>query len=677
MLSVISSPLYNTFNYKPSDFKDKESLLNKFIELKNEGINFNLPVVTNKGILSFADYIITNTSIGFYYDLLKSDVVKNSFVFKIEGDFVIEHEVYNLNWMKSNFKQYKDVILNSVKRIAIELENNPVSKIRQVSYLREIQIIDNVPPLFHIINNVVPFSYRDDDRNKADVWDTAITYNSQLKDYLKDKFSNHKETVKTLGASDSLHHIGHSGLAGVLFHHNLIRKIIEKNPHSAFYLIYDAIEKNEIQDVKKLIPIYHRSEKFTAENNHQILCSSRTPEMARLLMENGFSFFNYTQENDHEPKRILFSIERDMNADTIDAIIGFKNSHKNLIHKHSQIIFDDFFKKNNEPLNFNKEKKFENIKLLVEKYDFPIEQFDMLKVGFDLDNKNTQYSKWFLEHGANPDNCADFVFAITQHKNFEKILAQYEQIINMRTPDFVYEMSKYWSGNNFTEDELLQKTTKGYYAWWGLNINSSAFTKFMHNRSNETIEKIKNTFSSNDSSWLGKIVSEEKIDSHISWLEQYKKTFFKPDEKMPLIIKNDNNENALHFLLKESTRSPVIKFILEETDADIAKLLQEKNKSMKTPLQQLLFEDEFQKERALWLRQGKTVAQITKKLVNHLKEDFPFDCFVSESENAIDVIKQWYPDDNFYQEHYGLFNKNKISKIIPEKMTFENKKIKI
>lgn len=677
MPDVISSPLYNKFNYKTSDFTDKKSLLNKFIELKNEGFNFNLPVVTPKGVVSFADYIISNTSIDFYNDLLKNDVAKNSFVFKIEEDCVVEHEVYNLNWMKSNFKQYKNVILDSIKAIAIELEINPVSKIKIKSYSGKVQIIDNVPPLFHIINNVVPFSHRDDERNKASVWDTAIKNNSQLKDYLKNRFSQDKEIITTLGCYSSVHHIGFRGLAGVLFNHNLIRRFIEKNSQVAFELILDCIENNQIQDVKKIIPIYHRSSDFTAKNNHQILSSSRTPEMARLLMENGFSFFNYIQDYESEPKRILFSIEKEMNKDTIDAIVGFKDSHKDLIHKHAQVIFDDFFKQNNEPVNFNKEQKFENIKLLIEKYNFPLDQFDMLKIGFELDNKTPQYSKWFLGNGANSDNCADFVFEITRHKNFAKIMSQYENILNTRSGDFVFEMSKSWSGNDFTEDELLQRTNKGYYAWWGLSVNSSAFTKFMHKSSPETIEKIKNTFSSSDSSWLGKIISEGKIDSYISWLEQYKKLFFKSDEKMPLIVKNENNDNALHFLLKESTRSPVINFILEETDSDISKLLQEKNKTMQTPLQNLFFEDEFEKDKSLWSRQSKTVAQISKKLVNHLKEDFPFDGFVSDSENAIDVIKQWYPDYDFYQEHYGLFSKNKISKIIPEKIVVETKKIKI
>jgi hypothetical protein len=141
-------------------------------------------------------------------------------------------------------------------------------------------------------------------------------------------------------------------------------------------------------------------------------------------------------------------------------------------------------------------------------------------------------------------------------------------------------------------------------------------------------------------------------------------------------MQTSNNENILHKLFNNDTRSPIINFFLKETDIDVKALLQEKNKEGITPLDKLLLEDDWKKDWDLWRRQSEKLPQIAKKIINHLKADFPFEAMVNK-QKSIDLIKDLFPEEEEFFDYYKEALKNKLVLQLPEKNMPQTKKIKI
>ncbi|MBC7474423.1 MAG: hypothetical protein H7263_09040 [Candidatus Sericytochromatia bacterium] len=673
--------IYNTFKFTTKDFKDKNEFLDKLLELKNSGTDFSLPVITPKGILSFTDYIIGNTSLNFYGKAVKNKLVQNSYAFKIKDGAVIEHEVYNLKWMKNNFTSHKELILNAIECLAKELNTNPANKFIGNIYSNKTYTVDDVPPLMHVINNVGNNRFSYHENAKAEIWDIALTHNIEIKDYLKSLLSNNIQIKRMLECPRHDTQFEFNGMPALLYHHEFLDSYIESNPAESLAIIYTAISKNYLKDVKKLIPIYQRSHNLSPENNYAMLHKARTPEMANLLMENGFSMYNYKPHYDYpEKKELLLSLCDEMNVETIDAILSFKPSHQEMMIKNAELVFKEFFDLNKYDKNL-KLQTFEKMKLLVE-HQFPLEQFDMLHVGFLLNKKKTSYSQWFIEHGANSAHCENFVRVLKQDNNFQKLLEKYSEIIDIKAPDFLCEIVRNIQYQNqsvkeycktISQEDLLKPTEKGGYVWWGLDTNSKTFTQFMHQSEDKL--KIKNSFASDKDSWIAHLVLSDNFDRGLGFLEQYKNLFFSSDEKYP--FKMQTSENILHKLFIGDTTSSNLNFFLNETDIDVKELLQEKNKEGQTPLEKLFFEDEYQKDRDLFRRQGAKLAQMSKEIINHLKSDFPFEAMVNHKEKAIDVINELFPEEDEFFEYYKEALKNKLVLQLPEKNTPQVKKIKI
>ena len=677
--------IYNTFKFTTKDFKDENGILDKLLGLKNSGTDLSLPVITPKGILSFTDYIVGNTSLNFYVKAVKNKLVQNSYVFKIKDGAVIEHEIYNLRWMKNNFASHKELILNAIECLAKDLNTNPANKFIGNIYSKKSYTVDDVRPLMHVINNLDTGRFSYHENAKAEIWDIALTHNTEIKEYFKSLLSNHIQIKRILNWPRHDTQFEFNGMPALLYHHGFLDSYIESNPAESVAILYTAISKNYIEDAKKLIPIYQKSQELSPENNYTMLHDARTPEMANLLMENGFSMYNYKPHYDYpEKKELLLSLCNEMNVETIDAILSFKPSHQEMMRKNSEFVFKEFFDLGKYDKNLNLQ-TFEKMKLLIE-HKFPVEQFDLLHVGFLLGKKDISYSQWFVDNGANPVHCKNFVRALKQDDNFLKLLEIYSEIINIKAPDFLCEIVRNIQYQNqsvkeycktISNEDLLKPTQKGGYVWWGLNTNSTTFTQFMHQSENECRVQIKNSFATDTDSWIAQLFTSNNFELGLGFLEQYKKLFFSSEEKYPFRMQTNNQENILHKLFIEDTTSSKLNFFLKETDINVKTLLQEKNKEGQTPLEKLFFENEYKKDRELFIRQSERLAQMSKKIIYHLKSDFPFEAMVNEKQKAIDVIKELFPEEDEFFEYHKEALHNKLVLQLPEKNTLEVKKIKI
>lgn len=672
---------YNTFNFTDKDFKNENLLLEKLKQLKFSGVNLDLPVIQPKEITLFSDYIISNTSLAFYSKILKENLVRNSYAFKIINGQVIEHKTYNLEWIRNKLFTDKDIALDIVKCLAVDLNKQIASDFVES---KTKNIINDIPPLLHVINNLYSKNFVQNDDIKYEIWNIALTYNNELKNYLKDLLDKDFKISFFLGNPFINEKTYFSKLESVLYNHGLIQTYVEQSPMLTKKVLFHSIENNKLDETKRLILIYQKSSLLSSESNHDMLMLARSPEIANILMKNGCSFYNYsTQRNSN--KTTVLAINNKMNAETVDVILSFKPSNADVMKDKAGIIFERIF--NLSDIDTDTEERFKVMKLLIEDYDFPLENFDMLNVGFSLNKKDTKYSQWFLEHGANKNQCSVFIEQIKSEKNFNSILEQYSKIIDVYGADFCYQMIKNnkFSTNSenyknylskISNDQLISQTSTGEYVWWALPTTSPRFMKLIYHGSDEIKEKLNKSLKSENNSWVGDFIMNNPFDGDLSFFESFKdKLGLGYDDKYPLIINNYAGNNILHHLLTTSTNSTEVNFVLHHTNADIAELLNKPNDNGETPLQTIFLKPAFIKANPFLNTNGSRIYQMTEKFINHLKEDFPFDSLITQDKTALDCIKYFYEED--FNIYMSKFLKNKLDKIILVKDETQTKRIKI
>lgn len=658
----------NFSQFKDNDFKNEEQMLKEFIKLKEQGIDFNLPVLDKKSIISFNQFIKEKLSVDFYFKLIKNKLVKNLMDFKIEDGYVVEDSVYNLNWMTKNFVTHKDIILDAVKNLSIELNKIPVDKFKHYKYATTYEIIDDVPPL-HFLAKMIRdkhfFSYYG---NRADIWDIILTHNDSMKDYISKKLTTHKDIQFFLELGYDTYYSTPKELVTILYKHGFVQDYCHNHQQRAFDVLHDCVKKDYVPQIKKLLPLYLSGPHLSEKNNYLLLQEAQSTQVANLLLENGFLIMCHVKNHDNE-KQTLFSINNKMSVEVLDTILNFKPNHLQFVQQYSDFLNKEFFLD---------KKYFPQMKILIEKYKFPLQKYDMLNIGFKLDNKDTHFSKWFLEHGAEKNNCKEFVNTLKEEKSFAKILSQYEKIIDIHSGDFIYHMLTGKSNANslnyynlLSNEELDSLTSNGNPAWWGLSINSTQFSLFQKSHT-----KPKTIATENDS-WLAHLIKRTEMFSSKAWLNQYKEVFLESkNSRYPLVYNDENKNNIFHILFAEKFPSFHLDFLINDTDIKMTELLVQSNHAGITPLELLLSDDRQEAKEKNFMLEQSVSYQALRKILNTIKEDFPFD-FKVQNKRAIEIIRQWYDNESQYEILYKGQSRKNIEMILEEKNESQSKKIKI
>lgn len=658
-------------NYSFAQLSDEAFMLNEFIELKKFNELSNL-VKKDIQIINLVDYVVSKFSRDYQVKFIEQKIIDNPLEFKIENGVVIEKEPYTLGWMSLHFETNKELILMAIEKLAQDISQAEKKGSHISKFIPLHDDEKEVPVLFYIAENITSKRGHLKQGHFSSVWETILKNNDSIKDYLKKTSSDNREKTNAYVIAEELsnygyyHHQKEFDTASIFFIHEVLDDI---DRYSYEKVLAQCIELDSLKSVAKILEIRnkHNWEQFSLDP----LAFARSPQMATFLLEQNFTAYAH-----HEGEPSSFHLSRKMNLDTLDTILSFGDNAQ-LVKDHPEEFYFEFFK--------NK-KDFEIMKMLVEKYHFPLEKIDCLAVGYGLekDNKNeTPYSKWFIEHGGDPKKCEQFSNQIRAEKSLLAILDRYHSLVDKFSPDIAVNLLKERKGFRQDYFDIVpkkvfhQKTIDNHPVWWSI----------------ENISLLKNIFSkdsgfkycTDNDCWIRHAITREVVD--LSFIKVNKEQFnLKDTDKYHIVYQDKNNNNFLHdifdrdLFITHRQNAKIISFLFTETDIDFEKMLTQENLDGKSPLH-LIF------EKIKSLKSQKNAHHGVEKeglfttmdnLIKNMRENFPFE-YIIDGTPVMQYIHEIF-SDNYAYELYIQYHKEhcklRIENMVQEK-TGNSRKMKI
>lgn len=658
---MIKTIPYNDFTaYGWKERQDQELMFQEMKKFVDSGGDLSFQVMDDGNkLINFADYIKSKFSPEFMDRLMNNKLVQSpfSFILKKNEKYITEDKKYGLRWMKNNYKEFEKQIIGAVKDISQKTNGLDLDYYSQVDYDGDYNLNKNTHPLYHIASEL---------ENKLHVWETILENNSDMHQYMK-KFLSKKENFDTLFEA-MWGDIRKPELANLFYKKNIIDKYIDKNNSNLHNMISSAIGHNDLESIHKFIKNFNLPKIEKEKNSHDaFLKESRSPEMADVLLKAGcFSIGVWNGKNSDNSKGISYSIDEYMEVDTLSVIIN--HIDKNLVVKHHEYFYNTFIK---ERANLD------TVKFLVEKYNFPLEKYDMLQAGHKIGSGFSSFEsiKWLLEHGADPRNCKKFVETITtQREDGKKSLGQYkkEGLLDPFSSDMIHamannrEMKKIFTNyyEKVTPEQLARLTKDGSPAWFG--VNSQEFFTIIKNK----IEDY-NQLSLKGNAWVNYLFhhrnkTRDSDSVTLNWLEKARESIVKKGgEKLSGAVSPNCERNFLHglFYLSEHGKTygntDLVKFVFKNVDANFVELINKKDNKEQYPLHNFFFYDNGTPTKIV----SNNLHTLTY-LANTLGKDFPFEQEIN-GKPVIELLEKY--DSSVFKEAFLSYRADKLSKLLPEK----------
>lgn len=653
---MITTKTYNNFSsYTWEQRSNKEFMFNEMKAFVEAGGSLSHDVIYKESkLISFSDYIKENFSVDFMDKLVDNNLVDNpfSFILKKDEKLITERVGNGLIWMRNNYDHFKKQIVNSVVNISKLTNGVELNNYSQINY--DGIYVDNksMHPLFHIANTL---------ENHEEIWEAILDNNKDIHLYLKNFLLENENSEVIL---KRIFNNNNNSLINIFYKHDLIDNYIDKNPHVVYDMVSNSIHSNDLEIFNKLSTQY---DILKIEKEHSsydsFLSKASTPEMAEMILKAGcFSIGVWEgKQEKNQQEKFHYSLSKKMNRETLSFIINYID--KDLVKNNHTYFFNNFIK-NVENLD--------TIKLLIEKHSFPIEKYDMLKIGQKVssDISSVDTIKWFLENGADPRICNDFIDTIVyQREEGKKCLVQYrkEGLIDPFSSDMVYaiasskDLKKVFINyyEKITSEQLARPNKEGVPAWFGVK-SQEFFTIIKHK-----VEDY-NQLSIKGDAWINYLLEPKKAvkdrDSVIlKWLEKAKESVVrKGGNKLSGSISTDRDGNFLHDLFflakhqKEDIKKELVNFIFNNVDADFVKLLNEKKSNGEYPLSNFFFySDKSENQSNNWNN-----ISTLDYLIESLGKDFPFEQEINGS-LVIDLLSQKYGDEK-YKVQYLNYKLNNV-----------------
>lgn len=666
MIQTIS---YNDFSkYDYISMHNLDFMLEEMKQFVNEGGNLNLDVFNReKRVVKFVDFIkdIFNEShVHVLEQILKNNWIDNPFNFVIENNHITDNKLYNMNWLQNNYDSFKNLILESLENLAKDTNSIHLEHYSAIKDYEDSPIINKIKsPLFYIAEQL---------DHKPEIWNIFLKYNSQVKEFMKDYLKNPLKIQRFFNIHNDK--INNSDLANIFYKHGIITDYLNKNTESSYELISSAISTNDLESLKKLSKNFNFSEiEKTQELTGAFVGSAQDPEVVKLLLDNN-CFFSGQWKGKNSDKEFSLAINSYIDPETLDAILSHpKVNGIDLIEKHTDAFYHKIFLKDNN----NGNSKFKNIKLLVEKYKFPLQHKEMLKIAHEEDQM-----AWFIKNGADPRQCEEFITKIINRRD-KSTLSKYkkEGLINPYSPDMLYAGAAATSTTKmFTDyfgkanaEQWSYLTKDGLPAWWGI-ADQGLFSVAKYNITNY------NQLSSKGQSWLNHLTKNivTKYGGHDSQ-SVIKKLKVAKDclkrnqhEQIIGICTPGNFNNFLHNIFKfdshrkESVDEKLVNFVFENVNTDFKALLEQKNSEGIYPLEYFFMLSDSGKK---FLNYSSTEEALIS-VINHMQEDFPFEQMI-KGKSVLSLLEENLKPENYKLAHANYLTKkikDKIDHDLPEKM---------
>jgi len=574
---MIKTQSYNDFSsFSYEQRTDYNFMLEQIKNFKANGGDISLPIResldTENGYIqlsTFKDYISKNLEDynRFFSELIKDNVIPGlcDFKWNAETGEITEKVGYGINWMKDSYIDFKEAINSSINKLLLDIPKD-LSEIKIYNQLNSNGSVDSKRlhhPLYTIASTI----------NQPEVYQLIFDALPEFKSYWLEPSRVTKEP-RFLYLIDSSHFgIGKPKVA-ISFYKNSIGTEYFHQPENLdrlHELILNASESGDLEFLKLVLPkIDLKKIEFDKYSRSLSLCKAKNAEVANILLDNNALI---EKEIDTPSGKLVNNVvlnEEITKIEVIDLILQRLPQYRDEIKSESKSYYRMLEMRN-----------FEFTQLLVEKYQFPLENFDMLYLAYKKsDGDDLKYYKWLVKNGADTRECAELCHEIVKKRESGLKLIRAlnkEGIIVAQSPDFVFNIFQNSPTKTFVNyyekltDTDLEKTTKnGLPAWWGAKHHSDYLFMF---------SRIKNydQLAEDGKSLLFHLLESQLMFKGLQPKEiiklQLKKLKVKnPEYKFDLSYEDKKGNNFLHYFLSFERHHKDIK------DLDLLDILSDNSK---------------------------------------------------------------------------------------------------
>ena len=654
---MIKTIPYNDFTaYGWKEKQDHEFMFQEMKRFVESGGDLSHQVMEGDSkLVNFADYIKSKFSVELMDKLMDNNLVQSPFSFILNEKHITEDKKYGLRWMRENYYEFEKQIINSVKEISKKIKGIELSHYSQADYNGVYNDHKNFHPLYYIASEL---------SNKPHVWKAILDNNLDMHEYMK-KLLAKKEIFEGFFEARS-GDIRSPELANLFYKNSIIDSYIDKNESFVYDLASNAIYQNDLKVLNKLIENFNLPKIEKEKKSYEaFLKKANSPEVAEILLNTG-CFAVGIWKGDKSKNTTSYAIDEHMSRDTLSSIINHVD--KDLVVKHHKYFYNTFIKERAD---------LETVKVLIEEHKFPIEKYDMLCVGQKIRSNFSSFDsiKWFLEHGADPRNCEDFVSTIVaQREDGKKSLGLYkrEGLLDTFSSDMIYAMANnedmkkifinYYE--KVTPEQLSRPTKDGSPAWFG--VNSQDFFNLIKNK----IEDY-NQLSLKGDAWINSFFhhrnkTRDSDSVTLSWLQKAKESIVKKGgENLSGAVGTQRQGNFLHGLFhlsehgKTYSNTGLVKFVFQNVDANFVELMNKKDHRGQYPLHNFFFYDDGIPNKIV----SNNLHTLTY-LAKTLGKNFPFDQEIN-GKPVIELLEKY--DSNVFREEYLAYRAEKLSQMLPKK----------
>ncbi len=660
---MIKTLQYNDF----SEFDytmNSEQLFNELKQFKESGGDLSLPVKVGYSIdefklISLKKFIedkIKNPA-EFTQKLMQEGILPGicDFHYDSEKKKITETQDYGLRWMKQNYLDYKNVIHNSIKNLLNQMPSDLTDTLQYYGYdyQNKLELKSNYINEQNVRGrNIHPLLYITTEINQPVVHELVLNKYPKLKDFWesKTKFASDskEDKYKFLEPMEGFYgNIRKPGIGTCFYKLGIGRDYFLSEEHSEemYDLIKHAAYDSDIKFLEDVLPKINLKDLEKNKYSYDLsLAHSKNKEVANLLLKNGATVSHIVKDSE---VNLLYS-EDFKRTEVLDAILEYyPNMAKDVVSKS-----DDFY------ASFQR-KNFESIKLLVEKYGFPLEKYDMLCLNHNnrlIKNDNEDsfaYYDWVVKSGADVRRCDKFCANIVSAREEGlKILRGLNKkgLLVSKSPDIIFNIFQNSPTKNFityfdkcSNVELEKHTVNGNPAWWGAKHQTDL--KWMLQRVQN-----KEQAASDGKPFVFYLFEKELEDSKISpkslletIIPHYKKN---PNFNFNLDYTDKNNNNILHLIFttqqyrKKSIDKDVIDLINNNSKSTLYDKLMEKNNNGVTPMEILL-------TTSMNYEYNRT--NILKDIIFNHSDKVDFNSKLTNSDSVSDLLLKYFDDDKEIQ----------------------------
>lgn len=601
---MIKTQAYNDFtSFSYEERRDPTFMFEQLKSFTENGGDASLMVkLDNYGdkteLYTFKDYVMKHIKNpeDFLTQLMNAGILPSvcSFYWNPNEKSITESKDFGLKWMSQNYDEFKDIIQQSIKKLINDLPSDltQVEIFKGYDYYGQIEVKKHNHPIFEIAEAI----------HKEEIYDIIFSAIPSTKSYWEENNKRRgEEQPRFLNSIESIwNEVKKPGLGIVFYKHGIGVEYMhkEENASKLHDLICYASYSGDIDFLNTVLPKVNlpRLEANKYPYNLSLPRAKNAEIVKKLLAHNAVIEQEIESRNSSSPPsqiNILFSEEM-RKVEVFDTILE-NTDYGNQVCKEPKSFYGVMLNKD-----------FDFTKTLIEKYNFPLEKFDMLQVAWKHDDDDEQY-QWLIKNGADPRNCQTFCESIvnSRESGLKRLRALNKQgILMAKSPDVIYGIFSNSPTKNFityyeklTANELEKNTKNNFPAWW--SATSQNDFKFMMLRIDNPAQT-----ASDGRPYLHFILEKEL---HTKVASGFARESFKtqldyikrkcPDSEIDFSYRDNNGNNVLHHLVtvkkygKDSIDTTLFDNLKEYTNNRIYDLFSIPNNAGITPLEILLTQE--------------------------------------------------------------------------------------